>query len=168
VKTSIAVATKRDVKELWALRTAVAERLTLQHGAGPWSVMPSRSIVVRQLRASTVLVARHDEQVVGTVRLIKANPMLLDASPFTPVGVALYLIGLAVAPQLRGRGVGGELVEVCKAIALSWPAQALWLDTYESAAGAGRFYEKCGFRKVGPTVFKDAPLGFYEWSTAES
>ena len=69
----------------------------------------------------------------------------------------------------RETGIEGRaLVQACKDIARAWPAQALWLDTYENAAGAGFFYLKCGFRKVGPTVFRDAPLGFYEWHTAEA
>ena len=115
-----------------------------------------------------MLVARREGEIVGTVRLIRANPVLLDVSAFTPVDVAMYLIGLVVASPSRGQGVGRALVQACKDIARAWPAQALWLDTYENAAGAGFFYLKCGFRKVGPTVFRDAPLGFYEWHTAEA
>lgn len=115
-----------------------------------------------------MLVARQGADIVGTVRLIQANPVLFDASAFTPVSVALYLIGLAVAPQARSQGVGGELVEECKSIARAWPAQALWLDTYDHAAGAGRFYEERGFRNVGRTVLRDAPVRYYEWSAAEA
>ena len=159
----IVSATKKDVQELTALRISVAQRLTREHGEGPWSACPSRATVLRQLRASTVLVARLQEKLVGTVRLIEANPALLDASRFTPVRTALYVIGLAVAVDCRGQGVGRELMEVCKATARSWPAQALWLDTYEHAAGAGRFYEKCGFRKVGVSALLDGQLGYYEW-----
>ncbi len=162
---AITNAVRADAPALTALRVEVARRLLLEHGGGPWSACPSRAIVLRQMRASHMLVARRGEEIVGTVRLIRANPMLLDASAFTPVGVALYLIGLAVEPQARAQGIGRELVETCKRIARSWPAQALWLDTYATAAGAGRFYEKCGFRQVGPTMFKDAPMRFYEWRT---
>jgi predicted N-acetyltransferase YhbS len=164
---SIVTATRADARALTALRTAVAQGLTLEHGGGPWSAFPSRATVVRQLRASNVLVARHGQEVVGTVRLIRANPLLLDASAFTPADVAIYLIGLAVATQCRGQGVGRQLVEACKGIVRAWSAQALWLDSYEHPAGAGPFYEKCGFRKVGATAFKETPqphyLGFYEW-----
>jgi GNAT superfamily N-acetyltransferase len=164
---TIGNAMRADAAALTALRVTVTSDMARRFGAGPWSACPSKAVVVRQLRASQVLVARQSAEVVGTVRLIRANPHLLDASAFTPVGVALYLIGLAVAPDRRGQGIGGALVEACKALARAWPAQALWLDTYEHAAGAGRFYEKRGFRKVGPTVFKDAPMSFYEWSTVE-
>jgi ribosomal protein S18 acetylase RimI-like enzyme len=166
---TIGNATRADIRALTALRTAVAQELTHQHGGGPWSALPSRATVTRQLRASNMLVARNGTEIVGTVRLIRANPLLLDASAFTPVGVALYLIGLAVAPRHRSQGVGRALVDACKAIACAWPAQALWLDAYEHPAGAGGFYVRCGFRKVGLTLFKDAPqahhLSFYEWRT---
>lgn len=162
---TIANATRADARALTSLRVGVAQRLTLDHGGGPWSACPSRAMVIRQMRASHMLVARRGAEIVGTVRLIRANPLLLDAQAFTPVGVALYLIGLAVAPLVRGQGIGRELVETCKEVARSWPAQALWLDCYDTVAGAGPFYEKCGFRQVGPVVFKDAPLRFYEWRT---
>jgi GNAT superfamily N-acetyltransferase len=158
----ISAASKHDVPELTALRIAVAQGLTRIHGEGPWSACPSRATVLRQLRASSVLVARQGEEIVGTVRLIPANPALFDASAFTPADTALYVIGLAVAERCRGFGVGRELMQVCYSIARAWPAQALWLDTYEHAAGAGRFYEKCGFRKVGVSKLLDGQLGFYE------
>jgi hypothetical protein len=54
-------------------------------------------------------------------------------------------------------------MESAKAAARFWPAQALWLDTYEHAAGAGRFYEKCGFTRVGAGAKPLAHLSFYEW-----
>lgn len=163
---TISAATKKDVQELTTLRISVAQRLTREFGEGPWSACPNRATVVRQLRASNVLVARLDEELVGTVRLIEANPVLLDASKFTPVRTALYVIGLAVSVDCRGQGIGREIMEVCKSTARSWPAQALWLDTFEHAAGAGRFYEKCGFRKVGVSALLDGQLGYYEWGVS--
>jgi len=45
-------------------------------------------------------------------------------------------------------------------------AEALWLDAYEHAAGAGPFYMKCGFRKVGRTQYREVPLGYFEWLVA--
>lgn len=163
VSTCISTASARDVSAIALLRSAVAEDMTQQHGAGPWSAFASRSLVLRQLRATRMLVARRGTDIVGTVRLIEANQALFDFSTFTRASVALYVIGLAVLPRCRGQGVGRELMESAKAAARAWPAQALWLDTYEHAAGAGRFYEKCGFRKVGTGMFNRPLLGYYEW-----
>jgi hypothetical protein len=59
-------------------------------------------------------------------------------------------------------------MEAVKETARSRDAQALWLDAYEHAAGAGPFYVKCGFRKVGHTAQAEVPLCFFEWLVEES
>ncbi|HET9475449.1 MAG TPA: GNAT family N-acetyltransferase [Steroidobacteraceae bacterium] len=163
MNTSIAVATPKDVRALVELRTAVARDLTRKFGEGHWSACPSRADVVRQVRASRVLVARRGTQIIGTVRLSTARPWAIDSICFTPVTSALYVLGLAVAPEARGQDVGGELMEAAKETARSWPIEALWLDAYDHAAGAGPFYLKCGFRKVGRTQYREVPLIYYEW-----
>jgi ribosomal protein S18 acetylase RimI-like enzyme len=113
-----------------------------------------------------MLVARQGEEIVGTMRLIEANQGLFGFRHFTPANVAVYLIGLAVSPQSRGRGVGRQLVDFATQAARDWPADALWLDTYDHAAGAGGFYEKCGFRRVGES-FNQAALRYYEWRVGD-
>jgi len=163
---TIANASLSDARELAALRTAVAQDMTRQFGEGHWSHCPSKATVLRQLRASQVLVARRGEELIGTVRLITANPALIDAEAFTPVAHALYVLGLAVATNCRGEGMGRRLMDAAKEVARARRAQALWLDAYEHAAGAGPFYERCGFRKVGPSAFKDVSLNYYEWLTS--
>lgn len=163
VSTCISTASPRDVAAIALLRSAVAEDLTQHHGQGPWSAFTSRSLVLRQLRATRILVARRGTDIVGTVRLIEANQTLFNYSAFNRASVALYVIGLAVSPRCRGQGVGRELMVSAKMAARAWPAQALWLDTYEHEAGAGPFYEKCGFRKVGTGQLNRPPLAYYEW-----
>lgn len=139
--------------------------MTERHGSGPWSALPSKAVVVRQIRASHALIARCGGEVVGTVRLAWANPAGFDAvSFFTPASAALYVLGLAVAPEHWGEGIGRQLVEASKQVARDWPAQALWLDTYDHAAGAGEFYQRCGFREVGASPLNHLPLLYYEWS----
>lgn len=165
---SISVAKKTDVGELAALRTAVAERMTQEFGEGHWSARPSRAEVRRQLRASRVLVARREAKIIGTVRLVRALPGVIDTRAFTPVGDAFYVLGLAVAPECRGAGIGRQLMDAAKDLARARGAQALWLDAYEHRAGAGDFYLKCGFRRVGRTQLGDLPLLWFEWLVAES
>ena len=163
MKTSISVATQKDARPLVALRSAVARGMTQKYGEGHWSSCPSRAEVVRQVRASHVLVARRGADIVGTVRLTAAKPWAIDSSSFTPVTSALYVLGLAVAPEARGQDVGRDLMEAAKDAARSWPMEALWLDAYDHSAGAGPFYQKCGFRKVGRTRYREVPLIYYEW-----
>lgn len=164
MKTSISFASLRDARALTELRTRVAHGMTEEFGEGHWSSCPSRADVVRQLRASRVLVARRDADIIGTVRLTRALPWAVDSASFTAVDTALYVLGLAVGPQARGHGVGRDLVNAAKAAARSWPADALWLDAYDHRAGAGAFYKECGFRAVGSGTRGDVPVIYYEFT----
>jgi ribosomal protein S18 acetylase RimI-like enzyme len=161
--TTISLANAEDVKALAAMRAAVAQDMTERFGEGAWSAVPSKVTVMKQMRASRVLVARRESKVVGTVRLAAAKPLAFDSSAFTPVNHALYVLGLAVAPQMRNRGLGRALMNAAKEAASSSEVDALWLDAYDHAAGVGPFYEKCGFRHVGRTSHKSQALLYYEW-----
>ena len=140
--------------------------MSQRFGEGHWSACPTKAEVIRQMRASHVLLARQGAEIVGTVRLVRALPWAFDSSSFTPVSKPLYVLGLAVAPQCRGQGIGRQLMDAAKDTAASWNAQALWLDAYEHAAGAGPFYLKCGFRQVGRTESREVPLIYFEWLVA--
>jgi GNAT superfamily N-acetyltransferase len=155
VKPEITLARMADAREIAALRTAVAQHMTARFGEGHWSAIPSRAEVIRQMRASQVLVARLDQQLVGTVRLATVNAHSMKSAGFTPVASALYVIGMSVTPEYGRMGVGRALLDAAKDAAHSRRAAALWVDTYAGAAGAGPFYLRCGFRQAG-TVY-------YEW-----
>jgi GNAT superfamily N-acetyltransferase len=162
-KYSVSIASVRDARALVALRTSVAHDMTQRFGAGDWSATPDETDVVGQVSASRVLVARGDAGIIGTVRLAKALPWAIDSSSFTPVATALYVLGLAVAPDARGQGVGRLLMDAAKETARSDAADALWLDAFDHVAGAGPFYIKSGFRAVGRTKHKEVTLIYYEW-----
>ena len=155
-------ASPADASAIAALRNSVADDMTIRFGAGPWSVHTSQALVLKQMRASQMLVAREDGAIIGAVRLVTPHLHAFDASAFTPAESALYVLGLAVSPERRKRGVGRMLMEATERAAHERGAQALWLDAYEHAAGAGPFYERCGFRKVGPAPGADIPLVFFE------
>jgi ribosomal protein S18 acetylase RimI-like enzyme len=160
---SISIASPGDARALATLRSAVARDMTRQFGKGPWSGIPGRSDVLRQLRASRVLIARRNGELIGTVRLALPLPWAFQPNPFTPVDQALYVFGLAVSPAARGQGIGRQLMDAAKQAARSRGAQALWLDAYDHAAGAGAFYLQCGFREVGRSGQWEVPLRVFEW-----
>ena len=154
----------RDAADIASLRNRVADDMTRAFGPGPWSRHTSKPQVLTQMRASQMLAAREGRRIIGTVRLITPNPHAFDARAFTPVTSALYVLGLAVSSEHRKRGVGRRLMAAASQAARDRRAQALWLDVYEHAAGAGAFYPRCGFRAVGPAPGCEPPLTFYEQS----
>ncbi len=156
-------ASDADVAEVTALRCAVARVLTARHGKGHWSSEPGEGSVRRSLETSTVLIARRDGHIVGTLRLQTKKPWAIDASYFAAVRRPLYLVDMAVAPPMQRQGVGRALVEEARRVAIAFPANAIRLDAYDAPAGAGGFYESCGFHEVGRATYRGTPLIYYEW-----
>lgn len=145
------------------MRTAVADRLTAEHGKGHWSSSVSEKGVLRGFEGSKVLVARLDGSLVGTLRLATKKPWAINPAYFQPVKKPLYLLDMAVAPSEQRRGLGRHLIEAAFVAARAWPAGAIRLDAYDAPAGAGRFYARCGFTEVGRVVYRSVPLIYYEW-----
>lgn len=151
-----------DAGDIAAIRRAAAEQLTATFGKGPWSWGVSIDGVKRSLRTPLVLVARARHTVVATFRLQSRKPWAIDGSRFSPVARPLYLVDMAVDPELQRQGVGRACLAEATRRARAWPAQAIRLDAYDAPAGAGRFYERCGYRDVGGAPFRGTALRYFE------
>lgn len=160
---SVMVATEADAAELAILRTDVAADLTRRFGEGHWSAPVTEQGELRNIKTSRVLVARDGEAaIIATLRLATKKPWAIDKTYFSNVDLPLYLTDMAVAPALQRQGVGRRLLEEANAVAAAWPCDAIRLDAYDSPAGAGPFYAKCGFREVGRITYRGVPLIYFE------
>ena len=63
---------------------------------------------------------------------------------------------------MQRKGVGRLLLKKAEELARAWPADAIRLDSFDAAAGAGPFYAKCGYREVGRVTYKQDPLLYFE------
>jgi GNAT superfamily N-acetyltransferase len=156
-------AADRDVLEIAVLRTAAADTLTKHFGAGHWSGIATERGVRFDMRNSKVFVAHLKRRLVATLRLTTRKPWAIDRTCFSASKRPLYLLSMAVAPGLQRRGIGQQCVEQIRDICRKWPADAIRLDAYDSPAGAGMFYTKCGFRNVGRARYRGCPLLYFEW-----
>jgi GNAT superfamily N-acetyltransferase len=159
---SFRLGTTKDAAKLAALHTAVAEHLTGQHGNGPWSASTSEKGVLLAMRTSRVFVARQGSEIVGTLRLATKKPWAIDTSYFSKCRTPIYLLAMAVLPAMQRQGLGRRLLEEAAQIARAWPADAIRLDAYDAAAGAGPFYARCGYTEMGRTSYRNVPLVYYE------
>ena len=159
---TFSIATELDAAPLTFLRNAVADRLTREYGAGHWSLTTTENGVARGIKTSKVLVARRGAEIVGTLRLATKKPWAIDVGYFAKVKRPLYLLDMAVLPSFQRHGVGRQLCEEAKSVARTWPADAIRLDAYDSPAGAGPFYVKCGFHEVGRATYRHVPLIYFE------
>lgn len=155
-------AEESDVKAILALKRAVAEHLTKEFGKGLWSSFGTEVGVAHSVRSPTLWVAKRRAKLIAMLRLATKKPWAIDAAYFTTCKTPLYLTDMAVVPELQGQGIGRECLVQARRIATDHPAQAIRLDAYDAAAGAGAFYAKCGYREVGRVVYKKSPLVYFE------
>ena len=163
MRVRIRVAGPYDASAIFRIGERAAEHLTAEHGRGHWSAPPTEGAVARGIASSHVLVAEAKGEVLGTLRLVTRKPWAIDISYFAPCVRPLYLVDMAVDPGFQLRGVGRRLLDAAREAASTWPADAIRLDAYAAAAGAGAFYARCGFREVGRATYRGVGLVYYEW-----
>ena len=159
---SFSDATLADVRAMVILHNEVATALTTTFGKGHWSSITTERGTVHSLQHAKVRIGRSRGRILTVLRLATKKPWAIDVSYFTPVKRALYLTGMAVAPSHQRKGLGRQAMADAHEIALAWPAGAIRLDAYDSPAGAGDFYGKCGYAERGHVVYKTDPLVYYE------
>jgi len=152
-----------DSAAIAGLHNVIAERLTSAFGHGHWSYRHTEQGVRSSMKRAHVFVARRGSEIVATFTLATKKPWAIDRSCFSQVVRPLYLLAMAVSPDVQGQGLGRRCLDEARAIAKAWPADAIFLDAYDTAAGAGEFYRKCGFREVGRVTYRGTPLIYYEW-----
>ena len=155
-------ATLKDVPTIAALQNAAAGALTARFGEGHWSSFVTERGAALAQRHARVRVGRYGKRIVTVLRLATKKPWAIDVAYFTPVKRPLYLTGMAVSVAHQRRGFGQLAMEDARAVAEAWPADAIRLDAYDHAAGAGAFYKKCGFQERGRVAYKGDPLIYYE------
>ena len=157
------IAAQADAPELTALHIATAEGLTRRYGQGAWSAVNTEKGILFGMRHSRVLIARSGNRIVASLRLPTKKPWAIDVSYFTPVKKALYLVGMAVHPEMQRQGIGRLLIAEAVKQARAWPADAIRLDAFDATAGAGPFYARCGFRETARVVYRKDPLIYFEY-----
>ena len=158
-----ATAANADAAAIAAVRMAAARELTARFGAGTWSfTAESEASVQAEIRTSTVLFARDEGVVVGTLRLATRNPWLGNTDFFTPCERPMFLTSMAVAPKWQRRGIGRQLLGEARRVALEMGGEMLRLDSYAGRAGAGEFYRKSGFTEARRGDYNGTALIWFE------
>jgi GNAT superfamily N-acetyltransferase len=156
-------ATNDDAAAVAALRMAAARDLTERFGTGTWTFTAETEAGVRaELRHSSVLFARDEGVVVGTLRLATRNPWLGNTNFFTSSDRPIFLTSMAVAPKRQLEGIGRQLLQEARRVAREMGGKVLRLDSYAGPAGAGEFYRKCGFREVHRGDYHGTSLVWFE------
>ena len=150
------------------MRANAAEDLTARFGGGHWSGHATERGVAWDLRQGKVLVARRGSKVVGTLKIATRKPWAIDIKYFATCKRPWYLTNMAVDPAHQRIGIGKRCVLEAVRLVREWGGDAVRLDAYDAVAGAGPFYEKCGFSEVGRATYRITPLVYYELRVAGS
>jgi len=160
--TRLQVASPNEAFAIAALRVTVSENLTARYGKGPWSGNVTERGVLFDMRNARVYVLRQRRKLIATLTLSKKKPWAINRKYFSACDRPLYLTSMAVAPDLQRHGIGRRCIDDAVKIVKQWPGDAIRLDAYDAEAGAGEFYRKCGFRKVGRASYRNTPLIYFE------
>lgn len=155
-------ATAQDVAAIAALLNAAAGALTARFGEGRWSAMTPERSVELSLRHARLRVGVEKTRIVTTLRLATRKPWSIDVAYFTAAQRPLYLTGMAVSVAHQRQGLGRAALDDARAVAAAWPADAIRLDAFDAPAGAGAFYERCGYEERARAVYRDDALIYFE------
>ncbi len=159
---SIREAVAADAEEIAALRISAADDLTARFGKGFWSSNTTSSGVMLGINRGKVLIATQAGLIVGTLTLSTRKPWAIDPAYFTKAKTPIYLTSMAIDPKQQKRGIGRAMLAAAIDKVRAWPGDAIRLDAFDDAAGAGEFYAKCGYQERGRAVFRSVPLIYYE------
>jgi len=144
-------ATASDIDAIHALRRSLedwmAARGTVQWPPGSLS----RERIATQVASGEWWVVTDGDGIVGTIRLLWADPDFWGADP-TP---AVYVHGLMVDRRCTGHGVGTALLDWAAAQGRAAGVQVFRLDCRTTNPVLRDYYEGYGFTAVGVRQFDD-------------
>lgn len=159
---TLKLATDRDVADLVSLHTAVHQHLDALHGHGYWSSNVTEKGVRFSMTRGNIYIARQRGKLIAALTLSTRKPWAIDKKYFHPSEKPLYLTAMQVHPAHQGKGIGARCIDEARKLTAAWPADAIRLDAWAEAVGAGDFYRKCGFQEVGRATYRVAPLIYFE------
>lgn len=155
-----------DLKAICRVKKAAAEDLTARHGKGHWSGINLGNVVKRLVQGDTLYVAEIDSglTLVGTFTIDRVMPYFYDRKWFKKVGVNGFCTvrSMAIDPAHQKKGIGREIMKGIELLARRNRLKSIRLDAYAGPAGAGGFYEKCGYKKVHKGKFRKIELEYFE------
>lgn len=156
--------TKRaDADVVRAIRLAAADHLTALHGRGHWSEVFTIATIRKHVVDKPVYLVEQARAPIATFELQTLNPNWYNKRWFAnPGDPAHYLFNMAVLPASQRQGIGSSIMAEIEQMTVQDNRSALRFDAYDAAAGAGTFYEKCGYRKVHSGPFNGVALIYFE------
>ena len=136
------------IEELAEVTDEVVEALARLLPQLSTSAQPLDAAAIQAMLASpavTVLIARSDDKIVGTLSLVVFR---------IPTGGRAWIEDVIVDNSVRGQGIGLLLTEEAVRLAKAAGARTVDLTTRPSRVAAGNLYEKVGFTQRDTRVYR--------------
>ena len=125
---------------------------TVNYPKWEYKKYPSESSVREKVKIQQQFVCIYNEHIVGAF-VLNDDPQgkYENASWKAKMERGEYMVchTLATDPNVRGKGIGKEMVEYCIAYAKKNGYKAIRLDVVPENSPARKLYEKCGFQYIG-------------------
>ncbi len=103
--------------------------------------------IINNPQAGDIVIATEDSRIVGMVNLLYTISTVLG-------GVVAILEDMVVRSNVRGKGIGSELLKYSFELAKSKGCQRITLLTDNDNESAHRFYQRHGFTRSSMTAFR--------------
>ena len=145
------------------MRQRAADELTRLHGRGHWSSVSTVPTLRKHAGARTLFAVERDGALVGTFTLSEKKIGFYHNAWFQePHAPALYLTNMAIDPAMQRKRIGRWTMKQIDRAVRDRSLRALRFDAYDSPAGAGAFYQKCGYTLVHRGAINAVALEYYE------
>jgi GNAT superfamily N-acetyltransferase len=152
-----------DIGRVRAIMAGAARELSAQFGEGHWSRVRTPETLRTYVAQGTLYLVEMAGAVIGTLRLTDRKIPFYRTEWFAdPKASAGYLLDTAIDPPHQQRGHGRCAMRMVEDIARSYRMKAVRLDAYGGPAGAGAFYEKCGYSLTHRGTFNGVALEYFE------
>ena len=160
---SVRLASREDAMDAFNIRRSAADLLTSVHGEGHWSTVTSVKTIRKHAEAGLVYLFFEGDSPIGTFHLVDRKIGFYKKEWFEiPDQPAFYLMHMALHPDRQRKGLGREMMIEIEAIAVNKSIHSIRFDAYNADAGAGKFYEKCGYQLVHKGSFNSVALLYFE------
>jgi ribosomal protein S18 acetylase RimI-like enzyme len=158
---ALQIATVDEAGEIAEFRNEVACHMAMIWGTNAPSLTTDKG-VLSAMKTGDIYIARQNNKIIASLTFTLKKPWAIDRSYFKPSVKPLYLLSMAVAPDMQSQGIGRRVLDIACDIAKQLGSDAIRLDAFDKESGAGEFYRKCGFTEVGRARYREAALIYYE------
>ena len=144
--------------------TKACAQLMISNGIYQWNERyPTMEVFQDDLKREEFFVLNVNEIIIGCVTISEhMDDEYRNVAWLTPNGNQIYIHRLAVHPNYQNQGYAKRIMGFAEAIAKKKRVHSIRLDTFSKNFRNQKFYELCGYQKLGSIYFpKQSEHPFY-------